>query len=98
MAAPESSTDVGARHALAKPKAKGCVLRSRKWLRDLGALCLLFFLPLILFWPVTVGSKTLIPADNLYQWQPYRAFAEQQGVSLPPHNELLGAKSPIGMA
>jgi len=63
--------------------------RSRKWLKDLGVLLILLILPLILFWPVTVGSKTLLPADNLYQWEPYRSFAEQQGVSLPPHNELL---------
>jgi len=52
-------------------------------------LLLLLALPLILFWPVTVGSKTLIPADNLYQWQPYRSFAIQEGVPSPPHNELL---------
>ncbi len=50
---------------------------------------LLLLLPLVLFWPVTVGPKTLLPADNLYQWQPYKAYAEQQGVSLPAHNELL---------
>jgi hypothetical protein len=38
---------------------------------------------------VTIGSRTLVPADNLYQWEPYRSFAQQQGVDLPPHNELL---------
>jgi O-antigen/teichoic acid export membrane protein len=65
------------------------VMRSRRWLLDLGALSVLLVLPLILFWPVAVGGKTLIPADNLYQWEPYRTFAEQQGVTLPPHNELL---------
>jgi O-antigen/teichoic acid export membrane protein len=64
-------------------------LRSKRWLADLGALLLLLVLPLLLFGPVALGSRTLIPTDNLYQWQPYRAFAEQQGVSLPPHNELL---------
>jgi O-antigen/teichoic acid export membrane protein len=64
-------------------------LRSRQRFLDLGAWLVLLILPLLLFWPVTVGSKTLIPADNLYQWQPYRAFADAQGVSLPPHNELL---------
>jgi O-antigen/teichoic acid export membrane protein len=63
--------------------------RSRTWLRDLLILLVLLALPLILFWPVTLGSKTLIPADNLYQWEPYRTFAAQQGVPLPPHNELL---------
>jgi len=59
------------------------------WARDLAALAVLLLLPLILFWPVTVGSRTLIPADNLYQWEPYRTFAAEQGVTLPPHNELL---------
>jgi len=64
-------------------------VRSRRWLPDLGALLVLFILPLLLFWPVTVGSKTLLPADNLYQWEPYRSFAGEQGVPLPPQNELL---------
>jgi len=68
---------------------KGNLLRSRNWVLDLGALFVLLVLPLILFWPVTVGPKTLIPADNLYQWEPYRTFAADQGVCLPPHNELL---------
>ncbi len=58
-------------------------------LLDLGALFVLLVLPLILFGPVTLGAKTLIPADNLYQWEPYRTFADQQGITLPPHNELL---------
>jgi len=64
-------------------------VRSKRWLPDLGALLVLLILPLLLFWPVTIGSKTLLPADNLYQWEPYRSFAEEQSVPLPPHNELL---------
>jgi hypothetical protein len=64
-------------------------LRPKRRLPDLAALSFLLCLPLILFWPVTLGSRTLIPADNLYQWQPYHAFAAEQGVSLPPQNELL---------
>jgi O-antigen/teichoic acid export membrane protein len=64
-------------------------LRYRRWLPDAGALLFLFLLPLILFWPVAAGSRTLLPADNLYQWEPYRTFAAEQGVDLPPHNELL---------
>jgi O-antigen/teichoic acid export membrane protein len=64
-------------------------VRSKRWLPDLGALLVLLALPLLLFGPVTVGSKTLLPADNLYQWEPYRSFAAQQGVPLPPQNELL---------
>jgi O-antigen/teichoic acid export membrane protein len=64
-------------------------VRSKRWLPELGALLVLLLLPLLLFWPVTLGSKTLLPADNLYQWEPYRSFAEEQNVPLPPHNELL---------
>lgn len=64
-------------------------MRTKRWLPDLGALLVLLVLPLLLFWPVTIGSKTLLPADNLYQWEPYRSFAEGQNVPLPPHNELL---------
>jgi hypothetical protein len=65
------------------------MLPPRKRFLDLGALFVLLILPLILFWSVTLGSKTLLPADNLYQWEPYRSFATQQGVSLPPQNALL---------
>ncbi len=64
-------------------------MRTKRWFLDVGALLVLLILPLILFGPVTVGPKTLLPADNLYQWEPYRSFAGQQGVSLPPQNELL---------
>ncbi len=55
-----------------------------------GALVGLFYflLPLALFWPVTVGGRSLIPFDILYQFEPWRAFADQVGVGLP-HNELL---------
>jgi type IV secretory pathway VirB3-like protein len=58
-------------------------------LADLGAILILLALPLGLFWTVTLGSKTLLPVDNLYQWEPYRSFAELQGVPYPPHNALL---------
>jgi O-antigen/teichoic acid export membrane protein len=56
---------------------------------DLGAFFVLLVLPLGLFWPVATGAKTLVPADNLYQWEPYRTFAQQVGVTIPPQNELL---------
>ncbi len=46
-------------------------------------------LPLVvLFWPVTFGGKTLIPADNLFAFEPWKSFAADVGVSVP-HNELL---------
>ena len=50
-------------------------MRFRRWLPDLICLAVLLILPLILFGPVTTGGKTLVPADNLYQWEPYRAAA-----------------------
>ena len=44
--------------------------------------------PLILFFPVSLGTRTLIPTDNLFQWPPWQHYTEQYG-SAVPHNELL---------
>ena len=50
---------------------------------------LLFFLfPLALFAPVTIGPYTLLPADNLFAWQPFRSAAAALGITIP-HNALL---------
>lgn len=48
----------------------------------------LFLVPFLWFAPVIVGGKTLVPADNIYQFQPWAAQAAAQGVGAP-HNELL---------
>jgi len=61
----------------------------RKRLPDLGALILLSLLPLLLFAPVSLGSKTLLPADILFSFEPYQSAASELGVSYP-HNHLLG--------
>jgi O-antigen/teichoic acid export membrane protein len=55
---------------------------------DLLILAVLFLLPLLLFWPVTLGGKTLLPIDNLYQWQPWKAAAEQFNAQIP-QNQLV---------
>ncbi|HSD82867.1 MAG TPA: YfhO family protein, partial [Anaerolineae bacterium] len=55
---------------------------------DLLILAVLFVLPLLLFWPVTLGGKTLLPIDNLYQWQPWKAAAEQFNAQIP-QNQLV---------
>jgi hypothetical protein len=55
---------------------------------DLLILAVLFILPLLLFWPVTLGGKTLLPVDNLYQWQPWKAAAEQFNAQIP-QNQLV---------
>jgi O-antigen/teichoic acid export membrane protein len=53
-------------------------------------LCIAFVLliPLALFWQVTLGDKTLIPADILYQYAPFKSSAAKFGVD-NPQNELL---------
>jgi len=61
----------------------------RKITPDLLLLAGLLILPLILFAPVTLGGKTLIPADNLYQYEPWLSAREAVGVPEIPHNALL---------
>lgn len=56
--------------------------------RELLALLVLFLLPLLWFGPVIFGGQTLLPADNIYEYQPWQSFAAQQGVGAP-HNALL---------
>ncbi len=56
---------------------------------DLLIVAALFVLPFAFFWPVTLGNRTLLPADNLYQFQPFTAYREQLGVPAVPHNMLL---------
>src|SRR5512140_1678345 len=62
---------------------------SRLSLPDLLIVAALFLLPLVFFWQVTLGDKTLLPADNLYQFQPWAAYRDQLGVPAVPHNSLL---------
>ncbi|RLC77759.1 MAG: hypothetical protein DRJ03_16290 [Chloroflexi bacterium] len=57
-------------------------------LAELGILALLLLLPLLLFAPVALGSKTLLPADSLFRFEPYRAAADDLGVT-SPHNHLV---------
>ena len=59
--------------------------RLRRFRTDLLSLALLTVLPLIWFGPVLFTGKTLLPFDNLYQFEPWRAL--QPDIS--PHNELL---------
>ncbi len=61
----------------------------RRFVPDLGALALLFVLPLVLFWAQTVGGRTLIPAENLYQYEPYATYREVAGAPSVPQNALV---------
>lgn len=55
---------------------------------DLIALAFLGVLPCLFFWQVLFGGRTLLPADNLFAFEPWRSFAGQFGITVP-HNELL---------
>lgn len=61
---------------------------SRSLKAELLVLLGLLLIPLILFAPVTLGDKTLIPADVLFTVEPWRASAQAYQVG-PPHNGLL---------
>ena len=55
---------------------------------DALAVLLLFLLPLLLFAPQTLGGRTLIPTENLYQYEPWHS--ERHEIGAPqPHNALL---------
>ena len=45
-------------------------------------------LPLLWFAPQVSGGRTLLPADNLFAFEPWRSFAAEQGVGVP-HNPLI---------
>lgn len=61
----------------------------RRRLPDLGIAALLFLLPLILFWPQTLGGRTLIPTENLYQFEPYATYREVVKAPAIPYNALV---------
>ncbi len=63
-------------------------MRNRRLLADLAAWVVFLLLAVLLFWPTTVGGKTLIPADNAFAWDPWRAYAAAEGIAAP-HNGLL---------
>lgn len=61
--------------------------RRIRWV-DLAPWVAFLLLALAFFGQVTLGGKTLLPADNVFVWAPWRAYAGQvspQG----PHNALL---------
>jgi len=56
--------------------------------QDLLAALILFILPLTLFWLVTIGPNTLLPADNLFAYEPWASYKETLRVELP-QNQLV---------
>ncbi len=60
----------------------------RGWIYEFLIVVGFLILPLLFFWPVIFGGKTLIPFDNLYAFEPWESYATQLGVGVP-HNLLL---------
>jgi hypothetical protein len=63
-------------------------VRTRITRQDILIALAFFILPLLLFSPVTLGNRTLLPLDNLFVGEPWASFASELGVSRP-HNALL---------
>ncbi len=55
---------------------------------DIALICLLLLMPLLLFHQQTLGDRTLLPAENLFQYPPYAAYREVAKAPAP-HNHLL---------
>ena len=49
-------------------------------------------LPLLLYAGVTLGPRTMLPADNLFQWPPWRDSAAAFDAAIP-HNASLAISS-----
>ncbi|MEO1288704.1 MAG: oligosaccharide flippase family protein, partial [Chloroflexota bacterium] len=56
---------------------------------DIVIIILLFVLPLVYFFPQTLGGKTLIPTENLYQYEPYASVREVVNAPERPQNHLV---------
>ena len=63
------------------------MIRPRK--PDFAILALLFILPLVLFWQQTIGGRTLLPTENLYQSEPFATYREVVKAPDVPYNALL---------
>src|SRR5688572_25299222 len=61
----------------------------RRRLPDICIVLLFFVLPLIFFFQQTLGGKTLIPTENLYQYLPFSTYREVVQAPDVPHNHLL---------
>ncbi|MCI0708764.1 MAG: hypothetical protein L0154_01245 [Chloroflexi bacterium] len=61
----------------------------RRLLPDAIIIFGLLLLAIIFFAPATLGGRTLIPADNLFQGEPYASVREAVGVPDVPHNALI---------
>ena len=74
-----------------RQERESSAMLKRLWRRVAPDLCLvssLLILPLLMFHQQTLGDRTLLPSENLYQYPPYSAYREVVNAP-PPHNHLL---------
>ena len=56
---------------------------------DLLVILFLLLAPLVMFHQQTLGGRTLLPSENLYQHLPYSAYRDVVKAPSAPHNHLL---------
>ena len=56
---------------------------------DLFLITFLLIFPLLMFHQQTLGDRTLLPTENLFQYLPYSAYREVAQAPSVPHNHLL---------
>lgn len=61
----------------------------RRLLPDLSLIVFLLAFPLLMFHQQTLGDRTLLPTENLYQFLPHAAYREVVGAPAVPHNHLI---------
>jgi len=61
----------------------------RRYLPEIAIILLLFALPLGFFFPQTLGGQTLIPTENIYQYEPYRVYRDVVNAPEIPQNHLV---------
>ncbi len=60
--------------------------RLRPFWADLLIILGFLLLPLLLYGSVTFGSKTMLPADNLFQWAPWQQTATEFDAQIPQNH------------
>ncbi|MBN1312560.1 MAG: hypothetical protein JXB30_14185, partial [Anaerolineae bacterium] len=63
------------------------IRRLRQTLPDILISFFLLIVPMVFFFQQTIGGRTLLPTENLFQYEPYRSLAAEYGVG-QPHNTL----------
>jgi O-antigen/teichoic acid export membrane protein len=61
----------------------------RRILPDSLMIVFLLLLPVVMFHQQTLGDRTLLPTENLYQYLPHSAYREVVNAPEIPHNHLL---------